>query len=44
MKACDSIVVLDRGSKIAEGKPAEVSRNPEVIAAYFGRRAANAAA
>jgi branched-chain amino acid transport system ATP-binding protein len=44
MKACDSIVVLDRGMKIAEGKPAEVSRNPEVIAAYFGRRAAHAAA
>jgi ABC-type branched-subunit amino acid transport system ATPase component len=44
MKACDSIVVLDHGMKIAEGTPAEVSRNPEVIAAYFGRKAANAAA
>jgi branched-chain amino acid transport system ATP-binding protein len=44
MKACDSIVVLDRGTKIAEGKPAEVSRNPEVIAAYFGRRAVHVAA
>lgn len=44
MKACDSIVVMDHGLKIADGNPAEVSRNPDVIAAYFGRRAANAAA
>lgn len=44
MKACDSIVVMDHGLKIAEGTPAEVGRNPDVIAAYFGRRAAHAAA
>lgn len=44
MKACDSIVVMDHGVKIAEGAPAEVGRNPDVIAAYFGRRAVNAAA
>jgi branched-chain amino acid transport system ATP-binding protein len=44
MNACDSIVVMDRGAKITDGTPAEVSRNPEVIAAYFGRRAAHAAA
>ena len=44
MKACDSIVVMDHGVKIADGVPAEISSNPDVIAAYFGRRAAHAAA
>jgi branched-chain amino acid transport system ATP-binding protein len=43
MKACDSIVVMDRGMKIADGTPAEVSSNSDVIAAYFGKRAADVA-
>ncbi len=37
MELCDSLVVLDHGTKIAEGLPAEIQANEYVLEAYFGR-------
>lgn len=36
MKISDEILVLDQGKKIAEGKPDEIRRSPEVIRVYLG--------
>jgi neutral amino acid transport system ATP-binding protein len=40
MNHCERIFVMDYGVKIAEGPPAEIQRNEQVLDAYFGRRRA----
>jgi branched-chain amino acid transport system ATP-binding protein len=37
MKTCDTITVLNYGSRLAQGSPADIRAHPEVIAAYLGK-------
>ncbi len=36
MNLCDKVMVMHRGTKLAEGAPAEVRANPAVLEAYLG--------
>jgi branched-chain amino acid transport system ATP-binding protein len=40
----DRVVVLDLGRVLAQGKPAEIARDPKVISAYLGERRRDASA
>jgi branched-chain amino acid transport system ATP-binding protein len=44
MEVSDRVLVLDRGCRLAEGTPAEVARDPQVVEAYLGAGAATAIA
>ena len=43
VKLVDRFVVLDHGSVLAEGEPDAITRNPEVISAYLGKKWADSA-
>ena len=38
MDLCSKVVVLNYGEKLAEGKPKDIVKNPDVIEAYIGKK------
>ncbi|MEP6941767.1 MAG: ABC transporter ATP-binding protein [Betaproteobacteria bacterium] len=42
MSVCADILVMDHGSRLAEGDPAFVARHPDVVRAYLGREVEHA--
>jgi len=42
LSVCDYLYVLDAGKLIAEGTPAEIRRNEQVLSAYLGEDEENA--
>jgi branched-chain amino acid transport system permease protein len=38
VRLADRLVVLDHGAVLAEGAPEAITRNPDVIDAYLGKR------
>jgi ABC-type branched-subunit amino acid transport system ATPase component len=36
MELCEHVIVLDQGTKLAEGPPEMIQTNPAVLDAYLG--------